>query len=158
MPTRKLQENDPKYAQKRQRQLQNVKKRRKSRKKRLAVAPKARRQSLYRARRKKRLYQREVAAKVGVLRQHYTQIEDGNARPSFKLAAKLAKVLDTPIETLFPDVFYHYAPFWDDFYRFHGYSEAEIIQAHKKHAKYRLTHPRKRPRGAKKSTWDPWRL
>jgi transcriptional regulator with XRE-family HTH domain len=113
------------------------------------------RKELYKARLKSNMRQREVAEKLGIWQKTYARYELGTGNPSLELGAELEKLLKTPIEKLFPDIFYHFGEKWDDFYRFQGYTEREIILAHKKYAKYRLFHPLKRPKHAKKD-WSQW--
>ena len=47
------------------------------------------------------LTQEELAARVGVRRETILRLEAGKYNPSLKLAMDIAKVLATPIETLF---------------------------------------------------------
>lgn len=47
------------------------------------------------------LTQEELAQKAGVSRQTIIAIEKGNYAPSVALALRLAKILKTPVETLF---------------------------------------------------------
>lgn len=113
------------------------------------------RKDLVRARVKANFTQEQAAKKLKIARRVYIKIEYAELTPSLALGAKMAKLFDTPIEKLFPDIFYHFSEFWDEFYRYNGYSEREIILAHKKYARYRLFHPRKRPKYAKKG-WSQW--
>ena len=52
-------------------------------------------------RKKRGLTQEELARKVGVSRQTIVNVEQGRYKPSILLALKIAKVLDTDVETLF---------------------------------------------------------
>jgi len=54
-----------------------------------------------RVRRERGLTQEELAREVGVSRQTIVNIEQGRYKPSILLALKIAKVLDTDVETLF---------------------------------------------------------
>jgi len=54
-----------------------------------------------RVRREKGLTQEELARKVGVSRQTIVNVEQGRYKPSILLALKIARVLDTDVETLF---------------------------------------------------------
>ena len=52
-------------------------------------------------RRERGLTQEELAREVGVSRQTIVNIEQGRYKPSILLALKIARVLDTDVETLF---------------------------------------------------------
>ena len=54
-----------------------------------------------RVRRERGLTQEELAREVGVSRQTIVNIEQGRYKPSILLALKIARVLDTDVETLF---------------------------------------------------------
>ncbi|MCD6462137.1 MAG: helix-turn-helix transcriptional regulator [Thermotogae bacterium] len=54
-----------------------------------------------RVRRERGLTQEELARKVGVSRQTIVNVEQGRYKPSILLALKIARVLDTDVETLF---------------------------------------------------------
>ena len=59
------------------------------------------RNSVYEARTGAGLTQEALAGRVGVSRQTILAIEKGNYAPSVTLALKLAKVLKSPVESLF---------------------------------------------------------
>lgn len=59
------------------------------------------RNSVYEARTGAELTQEALAERVGVSRQTIIAVEKGNYAPSVTLALKLAKVLKTPVESLF---------------------------------------------------------
>jgi DNA-binding XRE family transcriptional regulator len=113
------------------------------------------RKELYKARQKLNMTQTEVAEKLGISPKTYGNYEQGHREPGSKCCDALEKLFKIPIEQLFPDLFYRFDNKWNDFYRFQGYNDEEIIAAQRKHSKYRLFHPLKRPKHAKKD-WSQW--
>lgn len=59
------------------------------------------RSSLRTIREKNKITQRELAEKLDITEAQYRNIETGRTNPSFGVAVRVAKVLDSPIETLF---------------------------------------------------------
>ncbi len=57
-------------------------------------------ENLRRLRKEKQLTQSDIAAALGISRVAYTNYELGKRRPSLEIAAQLARVLGTRIETL----------------------------------------------------------
>lgn len=56
-------------------------------------------------RRKRGLYSRDVAAKIGVHRTTYSQVERGRLKPYPKFRRNCAEFFGIPEEELFPEVF-----------------------------------------------------
>ncbi|MDE6905516.1 MAG: helix-turn-helix domain-containing protein [Lachnospiraceae bacterium] len=62
-----------------------------------------RRERLTKTRKSLGLTQADVATAIGVHRSYYGLIENGNRNPTLNIAKKIATVLNSNIEYLFPD-------------------------------------------------------
>lgn len=63
------------------------------------------RKLLIELREKNDLFQKDVAELIGTTQQNISLIENGERNPSLILAKKLETLFDTPMESLFPDIF-----------------------------------------------------
>lgn len=61
------------------------------------------REQLIKTRKNLGLTQADMATAAGVHRSYYGLIENGNRNPTLRIATKIATVLDSNIEQLFPD-------------------------------------------------------
>lgn len=52
-------------------------------------------------RKNKKMTQPQIAKKIGISQQAYSQIENGLVNPSLETALKIAMVLKTPVEKIF---------------------------------------------------------
>ena len=60
------------------------------------------RNNLKKERLKKQLTQRELAQKIYITERHYRRFEKGELLPNLKTAIRIARVLKTTVEELFP--------------------------------------------------------